>query len=266
MQVKLRHYHHPTANRKQPTANTQQPIAKMVQELRDILFLDIETVAVTNDFLSLDERLRAQWERKAGFFRNEPGLSAEELYHQRAGIYAEFGKVICIAVGKLFEPEPGTLGLKTKVYQGHDEAALLAEFKSMLEKMDSSTLRLCAHNGKEFDYPYLCRRMLINSIPLPAVLNLSGKKGWEVQHLDTLELWKFGDYKNFTSLDLLAAVFNIPTSKKDLDGSQVNHVYHHEGNLEKIAEYCRGDVVVLAQLFLRLKGYPLITDAHLISA
>jgi DNA polymerase elongation subunit (family B) len=238
----------------------------MIHELRDILFLDIETVANTNDFASLDERMKTQWARKAGFFKRDHGQSDEDLYHERAGIYAEFGKVICIAVGKFFDLESGELGLKTKVYSGHDEKALLLEFKGMVEKMDASTLRLCAHNGKEFDYPYLCRRMLIHSIALPEALNLGGKKSWEVPHLDTLELWKFGDYKHFTSLDLLAAVFNIPSSKNNIDGSRVNHVYHQEQDLPRISEYCRGDVVVLAQLFLKLKGQPLITDTQIVTA
>lgn len=238
----------------------------MIHELRDILFLDIETVACTSDFTTLDERIKAQWARKAGFFRRDPGQTEEDLYHERAGIYAEFGKIITIAVGKFFDHESGELGLKTKVYSGHDEKALLNEFKGMLEKMDSSALRFCAHNGKEFDYPYLCRRMLINDIPLPAALNLSGKKSWEILHLDTLELWKFGDLKHFTSLDLLAAIFNIPSSKDKIDGSQVNYVYHKEGDLEKISEYCRGDVVVLAQLFLKLKGFPLIPNPNIITA
>lgn len=238
----------------------------MNHELRDILFIDIETVAQTPDYPSLDERLRAQWARKAIFLKRNSEQTDEDLYHERAGIYAEFGKVICIAVGKYFDQDNGELGLKTKVYSGHDENEVLTEFKAMLEKLDSSTLRFCAHNGKEFDYPYLCRRMLINGIALPAALNLSGKKAWEVQHLDTMELWKFGDYKNFTSLDLLATVFEIPSSKEKIDGSQVNHVYHHENNLEKISEYCRGDVLVLAQLFLKLKGYPLLADANIINA
>lgn len=238
----------------------------MVPELRDILFLDIETVAATPHYESLNERLKEQWARKASFFRRDTGQTDEDLFHERAGIYAEFGKIICIAVGKFFDHESGELGLKTKVYSGHDEKALLLEFKAMLEKMDSSTLRLCAHNGKEFDYPYLCRRMLVNGIPLPAALNLSGKKAWEVQHLDTLELWKFGDHKNYTSLDLLATIFEIPSSKDDIDGSQVNHIYHRENGLEKIAEYCRGDVVVLAQLFLKLKSYPLVPEKNILTA
>lgn len=237
----------------------------MIPELRDILFIDIETVAATDDFSLLNERLKEQWARKASFLRREPGATDEDLFHERAGIYAEFGKIICIAVGKYFDNESGDLGLRTKVYQGHDERELLLEFKGMLDRIDSSTLRLCAHNGKEFDYPYLCRRMLINGIPLPPALNLSGKKAWEVQHLDTMELWKFGDYKHFTSLDLLAAIFNVPSSKTDMDGSQVNAVYYKENDLDKISTYCRKDVVVLAQLFLKLRGYPVVPEHNIIT-
>jgi DNA polymerase elongation subunit (family B) len=207
-----------------------------------------------------------QWSRKANFFKRETGQSDEDLYHERAGIYAEFGKIICIAVGKFIDLESGELGLKTKVYSGHDEKELLTQFKIMVEKMDPELLRLCAHNGKEFDFPYLCRRMLINSVQLPVALSLSGKRAWEVQHFDTMELWKFGDYKHYTSLDLLAAIFNIPSSKNNIDGSMVNQVYHHDNGLEKISEYCRGDVIVLAQLFLRLKGLPLITNANIVIA
>jgi predicted PolB exonuclease-like 3'-5' exonuclease len=236
----------------------------MIPEFRDILFIDLETVAATPDYNSLNERLKEQWARKANFLRRNADLTDEELYHERAGIYAEFGKIICIAVGKFCDQENGDLGLRTKVYAGDDEKELLLEFKSMIEKIDASTLRLCAHNGKEFDFPYLCRRMLINGIALPPALNLSGRKAWDVPHLDTMELWKFGDYKHFTSLDLLAAIFDIPSSKSDMDGSQVNYVYHHENNLEKISRYCRGDVVVLAQLFLKLKGYPVISDNNVV--
>jgi len=238
----------------------------MVPELRDILFLDIETVAVTDNYQSLDERLKVQWSRKASYLKREEELTDEELFHQRAGIYAEFGKVVCIAVGKLFDADNGSLGLKTKAYFGHDEKALLTEFKGMLEKMDSAATRLCAHNGKEFDFPYLCRRMLIHGMGLPSALNLSGRKPWENPHLDTMELWKFGDYKHFTSLDLMAAIFNIPSSKSDIDGSQVNHVYYKLNDIEKIKTYCISDVVVLTQLYLRMKGYPLLDAANIITS
>lgn len=225
----------------------------MIPELRDILFLDIETVASTSDYESLDERLKTQWARKAIFFKRERDQTDEQIYHERAGIYAEFGKIICIAVGKFIETESGELGLKTKAYYGDNESTLLSDFKSMVEKMDPASLKLCAHNGREFDYPYLCRRFLVNCISLPPALNIMGKKAWEVQHLDTLDMWKFGDYKHYTSLDLLAAIFNIASSKDGIDGSKVNAVYYQEKNLAKIKEYCVRDVVVLAQLFLKLK-------------
>lgn len=236
----------------------------MIPELRDIVFLDIETVCCTDDFTSLDERLKSQWARKASFLKREENATDEEMFHLRAGIYAEFGKVICVSVGMLYDTESGELGLKTKSYCGHDEKTVLLELKGMLEKIDSPSVRLCAHNGKEFDFPYLSRRMLIQNIPLPVALNLSGRKPWETPHLDTMEMWKFGDYKHFTSLDLLAAIFNIPSSKSDMDGSQVNHVYYKENNLEKIKNYCVSDVVVLAQLYLKLKGMPLLDENNII--
>lgn len=236
----------------------------MTPELRDILFLDIETVACTDTFQSLDERLKVQWSRKAGFLKREEGITDEDLFHQRAGIYAEFGKIICIAVGKLYDTESGEIGLKTKAYFGHDEKKILLDFNNMLEKMDGATVRLCAHNGKEFDFPYMSRRMLIHGISLPATLNLSGRKPWETPHLDTMEMWKFGDYKHYTSLDLLTAIFNIPSSKTDMDGSQVNAVYYRDKNLEKIKTYCVSDVVVLTQLYLKMKNLPLIDTKNII--
>jgi DNA polymerase elongation subunit (family B) len=226
----------------------------MNSELREILFLDIDTVSHTYDFNSLDERLKSLWTRKASHLRRDPNQTDEQIYLDRAAIFAEFGKVICICVGKLYEAENGVVTLRTKAYYGDDEKALLTEFKCMLEKLNASTERLCAHNGKEFDFPYLCRRMLVNGIQLPAILNISGRKPWEVQHYDTMELWKFGDYKHFTSLDLLAAIFNIPSSKNGIDGSKVNQVYYEEKDLARIKDYCLRDVEVLAQLFLKLRG------------
>lgn len=226
----------------------------MIPELRDILFLDIETVASTHEYNALDERIKTQWARKALFFKKDREQTDEDVYHERAGIYAEFGKIICVAVGKFIETETGELGFKTKAYYSDNETTLLCEFKNMLEKMDPNSLRLCAHNGKEFDYPYLCRRLLVNGIALPAALNIMGKKSWEVPHLDTLDMWKFGDYKHYTSLELLASIFNISSSKDGIDGSQVNAVYYKEKNLTRIKDYCVRDVVVLAQLFLKLKS------------
>lgn len=237
----------------------------MNADLANILFLDIETVAIVDRYANLNERLKTQWARKSSFFKREENQTDEDVFNLRAGIYAEFGKVVTIAVGKFFEPEPGKLGLKTRCLFGDDEKKLLNEFKVLVEKSDQTSLKLCAHNGKEFDFPYLSRRMLVNGIPLPDVLNLAGRKPWETPHLDTMEMWKFGDYKHYTSLDLLATIFNIPTSKTDMDGSKVNQVYYEDKNLNKIATYCVGDVVVLAQLYLKLKGMDLIDDRFVVT-
>lgn len=237
----------------------------MSPDLANILFLDIETVACTDAYANLSERLKTQWARKASFFKREEHQTDEDLFNLRAGIYAEFGKVIVIAVGKFYEPEPGKLGLKTRCLSHDDEKKLLLDFKTLVEKSDQTSLKLCAHNGKEFDFPYLSRRMLVNGVSLPDILNLSGRKPWETPHLDTMEMWKFGDYKHYTSLDLLATIFNIPTSKTDMDGSKVNHVYYQEKDLAKIATYCTGDVVALAQVYLKLKGQSLLESNSIVT-
>lgn len=237
----------------------------MAPEIKDIIFIDIETVGLVRDYHSLDERLKYLWARKANYLRAEDQTD-EEIFNLKAGIYAEFGKVITIVVGKFVDNENGELTLRTKAYSGHNEKELLLEFNKMVDRLDPLSAKFCAHNGKEFDYPYLCRRMLVNEIKLPAILNITGRKPWEIQHLDTLEMWKFGDYKHFTSLDLLAAIFNIPSSKNNIDGSMVNDVYYQENDLERITSYCVGDVVVLAQVFLRLKGISPIEQKNIISA
>jgi len=238
-----------------------------MEDFKNILFIDIETVACAPNYAGLDERLKVQWARKANFFRQRTeAITDEQLFDERAGIYAEFGKIIVIAIGKFTTNETGDRVLKTRSFAHHEEFALLKEFKTALEKMDQAQVRFCAHNGKEFDYPYLSRRMLVQGIALPPVLNLSGKKPWDNPHLDTLEMWKFGDYKHYTSLDLLTTLFNIPSSKGDMDGSKVNEVYYREKDLKKIAEYCVGDVVAVAQLFLRLKGCPLLEPGNIIAA
>ena len=234
----------------------------MNAEYKEILFLDIETVAVVENHDKLDDRLKVQWARKASFFKRTEEQTDADLFNSRAGIYAEFGKIVSIAIGMFTENESGELGLKTKYFTSHNEAELLKEFIQLLEKLGPDT-KLCAHNGKEFDFPYLSRRMLINGIALLQILDLSGANPWEIAHLDTLELWKFGDYKHYTSLDLLAAIFNIPTSKGVMDGSQVNEVYYKEQDLKKISTYCVGDVIAVAQLYLRLKGQPMMATQNI---
>lgn len=232
----------------------------MDYRLKNLLILDIETVAQAANYNDISEGLQKHWEHKASFIRNEDEFSPEELFSQRAGIYSEFGKVIVVAVGVFHELKDGELALRVKAFFDHNEKQLLTTVKTFLEtKFDPETLKLCGHNGKEFDFPYLSRRMLLNGLTLPYVLDNSGKKPWEVNFLDTLEMWKFGDRKNFTSLDLLTTIFDIPSSKSDIDGSKVNHVYYNEENgLERIAKYCQGDVIATAQLYLKMKSLPLV--------
>ena len=237
----------------------------MDHRLRNLLILDIETVALTKEYQKLNADLRKHWERKSSFLKNDDELTAEELFSEKAGIYAEFGKVITVAFGIFHELPDGNLALRVKSVAGDDEESLLTEIKDFLEtKFDPENLRLCAHNGKEFDFPYLSRRMLLNGIKLPYVLDNSGKKPWEVNFLDTMEMWKFGDRKNFTSLDLLTTIFNIPSSKSDIDGSMVNQVYYEEENgLERIRKYCQGDVIATAQLFLRMNALPVVDEKNI---
>ena len=225
----------------------------------NVLFIDIETVPQFSEYTQMDERMCRLWDKKAEYLkRNE--LDTPEALYTRAGIYAEFGKVICISAGFLKKKE-----FRIKSYYGYEEDVLLREFADLLGQYYAKPENtLCAHNGKEFDFPYLCRRMLINRIKLPAILDNSGKKPWEVGLLDTLELWKFGDYKNYTSLDLLSAVFGIPTPKDDIEGSQVAEVFYKLNDLPRIVTYCCKDVLTVAQLFLRYRGEPLLEDAQVV--
>ncbi|MDT8392970.1 MAG: 3'-5' exonuclease [Bacteroidales bacterium] len=224
-----------------------------------LLFLDIETVPMCAAYGEMPETFRRLWDKKAGYLKKEDDDTPETLFH-RAGIYAEFGKVVCISFGMLMDGN-----FRIKSFYGDDEKQVLKDFADLLEaRFSSKNFLLCAHNGKEFDFPYLSRRMLINGIPLPEILDLAGKKPWEVAHIDTMELWKFGDYKNYTSLELLAAVFNIPTPKDDIDGSQVGEVYWKENDLERIVKYCQKDVLTIAQLFLRYQGKPLLEEGQVV--
>ena len=229
--------------------------------LDDILFIDVETVPQQPNFEELDDDFKNLWDKKSSFFR-EDEETPEDVY-QRAGIYAEFGKIICISVGHFVLKEKKQFRVTS--FYGDDEKELLAKFITVLESWSKNKKRqICGHNIKEFDVPYIARRILINGLALPQMLNVAGLKPWEVQFIDTLELWKFGDYKNYTSLELLTKIFNIPTPKDDIDGSQVASVYYDDKDLERIVTYCEKDVVATAQLFLRFRGEELISEEDLI--
>jgi uncharacterized protein YprB with RNaseH-like and TPR domain len=221
--------------------------------INNILFLDIETVPAHSSYQDMPEEWKALWAIKAGYLiRNKENETIETVY-PRAGIYAEFGRIVCISCGVL-QGCDSSKKIMLKSFSGDDEKVLLFQFSEMLNKWSDATKYLCAHNGKEFDFPYLCRRLIVNALPIPPILQMAGKKPWEVNHLDTLDLWKFGDFKNYTSLNLLAHTLGIDTPKDDIDGSMVWEVYWREKNLERIVAYCQKDVVTVAQVFLRMCG------------
>ncbi|WP_298878412.1 3'-5' exonuclease [uncultured Polaribacter sp.] len=232
-------------------------------KLNDILFLDIETVPQNENWNLLSKETQELFENKTKYQRKDD-FTAEEFY-ERAGIWAEFGKIICISVGYFVDVE-NNKQLRITSFFGDDEHKLLSDFKVLLDNhfVKKSNV-LCAHNGKEFDFPFIARRMIIHQIELPKKLNLFGKKPWEVPHLDTLELWKFGDFKHYTSLKLLTSILGIPSPKDDIDGSEVAHVYYKEKNLQRIVDYCEKDTIAVAQILLRFNNQKLLEKENIVN-
>jgi uncharacterized protein YprB with RNaseH-like and TPR domain len=227
--------------------------------IQNILFLDIETVPEIPSYSDLDDETKILWDKKAERIKKSDEEDHEELYN-KAGIYAEFGKIVCISCG-VVTPEHK---IRIKSFASDNEKELLEGFKTLLNASYSTSDKiLCAHNGKEFDFPYIARRMLINGIMLPDILQIAGKKPWEIRHIDTLELWKFGDYKNYTSLALLTKVFNIPTPKDDISGEDVHKVYWEEKDLIRIVKYCQKDVIAIIQLFQKYRVQPIIPETDI---
>jgi predicted PolB exonuclease-like 3'-5' exonuclease len=230
--------------------------------VQNILFLDIETVSFYPSYADAPAEWKEVWSRKAEYLmRDRPGETPESIYG-RSAIYAEFGKIICISCGILSGREEEKR-LTLKSFYGDDERAILQQFSEMLNKWTDGSKFLCAHNGKDFDFPYLCRRLIILGLPLPSILQTSGKKPWEVPFLDTMDLWRFGEYRNFTSLNLLALTLGIPTPKDDIDGSMVGEIYWKGHDLNRIVAYCQKDVVTVAQVYLRLHGLPAVRQDHI---
>ena len=231
--------------------------------IEEVLFIDIETVPQTSSFSKLAENWQKLWEHKMKFQTNE-GETAESLY-DRAGIYAEFGKIICISVGYVVQKK-GEKMFRVKSFHHNEEKTLIGDFFNALEKFATAGKRkLCAHNGQEFDYPYIARRALVNGLKLPKLFDIAGQKPWETKDflIDTLQLWKFGDYKHYTSLSLLCTLFNIPTPKDDIDGSQVGQVYWEDNDIDRIIRYCEKDTLAVANLILRYKGEEIIAMDNL---
>lgn len=229
----------------------------------DILFIDIETAPQYPIFEDQPEAFQKLWEKKSMYFRKEEQTAAD--VYERAGIYAEFGKIICISAGFITQKQ-GERFYRVKSFHDDDEKKLLSQFNQMLEKFTAYPgKRVCAHNGIEFDFPYIARRSIIHGLKLPKILDIAGAKPWEIKErlIDTMQLWKFGDYKNYTSLELLCAVFDIPTPKDDIDGSEVAHVYYVENDIDRIIRYCEKDTLALANLFLCYKREAIILPENI---
>ncbi len=228
--------------------------------LEHILFLDIETVPEFENYSELDDEKKGLWDHKSKYQRKDE-FTGEEFY-RNAGIWAEFGKIVCISVG-FFKPIGDNRNFRVTTFYGAEDK-ILKDFKNLLETHYNKPYQLlCAHNGKEFDFPYIARRYLINRIPLPDKLNLFGKKPWEIPYIDTMELWKFGDYKNFTSLKLLTKILDIPSPKDDIDGSMVKDVFYKEKDVDRIVVYCEKDVITIAQVLLRFKNEELLSETEI---
>lgn len=227
--------------------------------LKHTLFLDIETVSEKPNYSTMSPVMQELWNLKSVQLQRgaDPMVEAADMYQQKAGIFAEFAKVICISVGFIQQEDDGSWRMKLKSFGGDDEKAVLADFCALLQKHfhDPERHRLCGHNIREFDIPFLCRRLVIHGMPLPSLLDLSGKKPWQTSHIaDTMDMWRFGDFKNYTSLNLLAAVLGIESPKDDIDGSMVGRVYWEDNDLSRIVTYCEKDVFTVAQVALKLWG------------
>jgi 3'-5' exonuclease len=233
------------------------------QDLKYLLVIDVETVACAATYEELPENMKFFWNKKLRVY-GEDDLSASDAFQKFASLHAEFSKIISVGVGVFYLNENQELGLRVKSMTNESEKELLQELKALLEGKLSNRKRFLAHNGREFDYPLLCRRMLVNGLGLPALLQSLKNKPWENPHLDTMEMWRFGDRKNYTALRLLTHLFDLSTYADPIDGSMVSDIYHQEKNLERIAAYCRNDVVMTAQVYLRLQNLPIVKPENIV--
>ena len=232
--------------------------------LENLLLIDIETVPEFPVFEELNDDWKILWQEKVQ--RSLPeNTSAAEFYPQRAGVMAEFAKVICISIG-FFKKESNAVQLRLKSFYGDDEKILLQNFLATVKQMESNNTywSFTGHNIKEFDIPFICRRLLVNGLLIPPYLDFQNMKPWETNIIDTFQYWRFGDYKQYTSLKLLAAALNVPSPKDDIDGSMVADVYYKEKNLQRIVTYCQKDVITTGNIVLRFKNLPLMEEGQIV--
>lgn len=231
----------------------------MKQPIENIIFMDIETVSQYETYNEAPESIQYIWSKKYEKSEYLNSIPLDIAYKEKAAIFAEYGKIICISIG-IYDRERNEYRIKS--FYGKDEKILLESFRSFTLSLKRKYV-FCGHNIKEFDIPYICRRFLIHQLSIPSLLDFQDKKPWEVEMIDTMQLWRFGDFKNYTSLETLTTIFNIPTPKDDIDGSQVGQVYWGEGNLDRIVRYCQNDVIAVIQLYLSFQQMNLITQEQI---
>ncbi|MDB5231987.1 MAG: 3-5 exonuclease [Chitinophagaceae bacterium] len=234
------------------------------QSIYRLLLLDIETVPIVPRLNDLPDVTRSLWSARISKTMPE-NTDPADAWRSRAGIMAEFAKIICISTGYFYKDDSGNTCLRLKNLLSDDEPLLLQQFCELVTKYQAvnHSFLFAGHNIKEFDIPFLCRRMMINFMQLPACMQINGAKPWEVNMLDTLQWWKFGDYKNYISLNLLAHVLGVPSPKTDMDGSMVQDVYYVDKDLERISAYCQKDVEALANVILRFANMPILKDENI---
>ncbi|MCS6967025.1 MAG: ribonuclease H-like domain-containing protein [Cytophagales bacterium] len=238
------------------------PIKQIFHHLKHLLFIDIKTVAITSELSLLSQTMQSFWKVKA--HRLDPNQPPELLYQQYAALSSEFGKIICIAAGYFYLNKNQELSLRVRAFDNTEEKALLTQFKELLETRFSKRTRLVAHNGKRFDFPFLCRRMIIHRITPPAILQIANQKPWEIPHLDTMEMWQFGDRRYAVSLQLLAALFDIPTNSNQWDNATMHEIFYIKTDYRCISAWCCNDVKTTAQVYLALQGFPLLPPQNII--
>ena len=231
--------------------------------VENLFFIDIETVSCSENYELLTDEWKELWTEKINKALPD-NITPEEYYPRRAGIMAEFAKVVCISFGYI-KTENGKSQLRIKSFYSEDEKEILEKFIDTVCQMQAkNNWCFTGHNIKEFDIPFLCRRILVNNISIPGCFNFQAMKPWDVPVLDTLHLWRFGDYKHYTSLKLLAATLGVPSPKDDIDGSKVGEVYWSEKDLQRIALYCQKDVATVANIILRFKNLPLLSEEQIV--
>jgi predicted PolB exonuclease-like 3'-5' exonuclease len=233
------------------------------QELKYLLVIDIETVACASSYQSLPSTMQGFWDKRAKIYEDE-GINSQDAFSKYAALHAEFSQIVSIGLGFFYLNDSQELGLRVKSLSNTNEKQLLQEFKDLLERRLSKRKRLVAHNGREFDFPFLCRRMLLHQIPLPLIFQYLRSKPWDNPHIDTMEMWRFGDRKNYSSLRLLSHLFHLPPYQDQIDGSMVSDIFYQNNDLERIAAYCRNDVIMTAQLYLCMQGLPTVDEANIV--